>query len=53
MQVKSFDVNPGGYIGYFDPKTGKHETFFTKATRSQQSAANSPAKRLHDFRRSA
>jgi hypothetical protein len=25
--LQSFGVNPGGYIGFFDPRTGKHETF--------------------------
>jgi len=25
--LNSFGVNPGGYIGFYDPKTGKHETF--------------------------
>ncbi len=29
-KLKSFGVNPGGYVGYFDPKTGKHETFFAE-----------------------
>jgi hypothetical protein len=25
--LASFGVNPGGYIGFFDPKTGKHSTY--------------------------
>ena len=25
--LRSFGVNPGGYIGYFDPKTGKDENY--------------------------
>jgi hypothetical protein len=25
--LSSFGINPGGYIGFFNPKTGKHETF--------------------------
>ena len=25
--LQSFSVNPGGYIGFFNPKTGKHQTF--------------------------
>lgn len=25
--LRSFSVNPGGYIGYFDPETGEHETY--------------------------
>lgn len=28
--LRSFGVNPGGYIGYFDPETGDHETFSLK-----------------------
>jgi hypothetical protein len=29
--LKSFTVNPGGYIGFFDPLTGQMETFSRKA----------------------
>ena len=25
--LTSFGVNPGGYVGFFDPETGQHETF--------------------------
>lgn len=25
--LSSFGINPGGYIGFFNPKTGKHETY--------------------------
>ena len=28
--LKSFGVNPGGYIGFFDPETGKDHTFSKK-----------------------
>jgi len=28
--LKSFGVNPGGYIGFFNPATGRHETFSMK-----------------------
>jgi hypothetical protein len=28
--LKSFGVNPGGYIGFFNPQTGNHETFAHK-----------------------
>ena len=28
--LKSFGVNPGGYIGFFNPATGDHETFSMK-----------------------
>lgn len=31
--LKSFGVNPGGYIGFFNPATGDHETFSIKADR--------------------
>ena len=27
--LRSFSVNPGGYIGYFDPKTGKDQNYST------------------------
>ena len=28
--LKSFGVNPGGYVGFFDPKTGDHDTYTKK-----------------------
>jgi hypothetical protein len=28
--LKSFGVNPGGYVGFFNPQTGDHETFSRK-----------------------
>jgi hypothetical protein len=28
--LKSFAINPGGYIGFFDPKLGDHDTFSIK-----------------------
>ncbi|MCP9450219.1 MAG: hypothetical protein NNA21_09185 [Nitrospira sp.] len=28
--LRSFGVNPGGYIGFFDPEKGEHETFMAK-----------------------
>ncbi|MDA2912517.1 hypothetical protein MYX77_00905 [Acidobacteriia bacterium AH_259_A11_L15] len=28
--LKSFGVNPGGYVGFFNPETGRHETFSMK-----------------------
>lgn len=28
--LRSFGVNPGGYVGFFDPEKGDHETFSTK-----------------------
>jgi hypothetical protein len=28
--LRSFGVNPGGYVGFFDPEKGDHDTFFGK-----------------------
>lgn len=28
--LRSFGINPGGYIGFFNPETGQHETFSMK-----------------------
>lgn len=28
--LRSFGVNPGGYVGFFDPEKGDHETFSVK-----------------------
>jgi len=28
--LTSFGINPGGYIGFYDPKLGKHQTFSIK-----------------------
>ena len=28
--LKSFSVNPGGYVGFFNPQSGEHETFSQK-----------------------
>jgi hypothetical protein len=28
--LRSFNVNPGGYIGYFNPETGTHDTYERK-----------------------
>jgi hypothetical protein len=28
--LNSFGVNPGGYVGFYNPETGKHETFSRK-----------------------
>lgn len=28
--LRSFGVNPGGYVGFFNPQTGQHETFSMK-----------------------
>ena len=32
-RFESFNVNPGGYVGFFNPQTGEHELFPRKATR--------------------
>jgi hypothetical protein len=29
--LRSFGINPGGYIGFFDPETEQHETFSIRA----------------------
>jgi hypothetical protein len=29
-KLQSFGINPGGYVGFFDPATGQHETFARK-----------------------
>jgi hypothetical protein len=31
--LKSFSINPGGYIGFYNPETREHETFALKADR--------------------
>jgi hypothetical protein len=31
--LQSFGVNPGGYVGFFNPETGDHETFSRKTDR--------------------
>jgi hypothetical protein len=28
--LKSFGINPGGYVGFYDPTTGEHDTFSMK-----------------------
>lgn len=30
LTLRSFGVNPGGYVGFFNPATGQHETFSMK-----------------------
>lgn len=35
--LQSFGINPGGYVGFFNPVTGQHETFSMKGDeRAQQ-----------------
>jgi hypothetical protein len=31
--LQSFGINPGGYIGFYNPKTGEHDTFALKGDR--------------------
>lgn len=31
--LRSFQVNPGGYVGFFNPATGEHETFARREDR--------------------
>jgi hypothetical protein len=31
--LRSFGVNPGGYVGFFDPESGDHDTFSVKGDR--------------------
>jgi hypothetical protein len=39
--LRSFGINPGGYIGFFDPKTGQHETVVDDALAAARLAAKS------------
>jgi len=34
--LRSFGVNPGGYIGFFNPQTGQHETFSMKGDKQAE-----------------
>ena len=34
--LRSFGVNPGGYVGFFNPRTGKDETFFLEGDQEAQ-----------------
>ncbi|MDH3446221.1 MAG: hypothetical protein OEN50_20045 [Deltaproteobacteria bacterium] len=34
--LRSFGVNPGGYVGFFNPQSGQHETFSQKADTKAQ-----------------
>jgi len=38
--LESFGINPGGYVGFYNPKSGKHETFALRAdTRAKERLA--------------
>jgi len=52
--LRSFSVNPGGYIGFYDPKTGRMSSFEAdaKAARRQKIRnALGPARRGNRYRR--
>ena len=34
--LKSFGINPGGYVGFFNPETGDYETFAMKGDKKAQ-----------------
>ncbi len=56
--LNSFGVNPGGYIGFYDPETGTHETFSRKndtvaAKRQKLKGEASAARRSLRYRRFA
>lgn len=38
--LRSFGVNPGGHVGFFDPATGKRETFARRGIRYQRFSAS-------------
>ncbi len=42
--LKSFGVNPGGYVGFFNPETGEHETFTADARAAKRLEIKSEAK---------
>jgi hypothetical protein len=43
----SFGINPGGYIGFYDPQTGNHETCFARGDRLAQSRLQAKSTALH------
>jgi hypothetical protein len=55
VTLQSFGINPGGYIGFFDPKTKDHETFAIEgdakaAMRLQTKAKAKEARRAVRYR---
>jgi hypothetical protein len=48
--LKSFGVNPGGYIGFYNPQTGKHETYAQRQDKLAQARMSIKAEAL-DARR--
>ena len=49
--LRSFSVNPGGYVGFFNPESGEHETFEmkgdTKAAKRAQMKLKTEGARLY------
>lgn len=43
-KLQSFGTNPGGYIGFFDPATGQHETFAKTADKKAQARLKTKGK---------
>jgi hypothetical protein len=41
--LQSFSINPGGYIGFYNPKTREHDTFSLKGTAGRASGRRSRA----------
>jgi hypothetical protein len=48
--LESFKVNEGGYIGFFNPQTGKHETYMMKGD-AKAEARHEAKLKLHKARR--
>ena len=53
--IASFNLNPGGYVGFFDPETSSHETYHNlrdeiAANRMKDTAKFGAAKRLERHR---
>lgn len=34
--LRSFGINPGGYVGFYDPQLGQHDTFSMRADKTAQ-----------------
>lgn len=51
QRLQPFGINPGGYLGYFDPKIGKHVT--VAHTGDKKARARHAAKKKHDAGRRA
>jgi len=42
-RLPSFGINPGGYVGFYDPTIGKHDTSFADARAETRAAVKSKA----------